>query len=176
MTVAMRTKSTPRRRADFSPGHGKPLSIDQGCARRIGRFGPEGNPSVRAAAFAGRRAAPATFWTRLSACAGKPCAGRDKGGQRRPERRPLVADSEHDGLARLGGYGERAERPVPDGERKAEVLVEMDGIGGVMQLVMRRALQDAAGDAGERDPHMAVPQMPVGQEEHHREDVAVEQA
>ena len=51
----------------------------------------------------------------------------------------------------------------------------MRGIGGMMQLVMGRALQDPAGDPGERDPHVAVAQMPVGQEKRHGEDVAVEQ-
>ena len=51
----------------------------------------------------------------------------------------------------------------------------MRGIDGVVQLVVGRALQDPAGDAGERDPHVAVPQVAVGDEEHHRENVAVEQ-
>ena len=108
--------------------------------------------------------------------AGEARAGRDEGGKRRAERRRLAADAEHDGFASLGRDRERAERPVPEGERKAEVLVEMGGIGGVMQLVMGRTLQDPAGDAGERDPHVAVPEMPVGQEKRHREDVAVQQA
>ncbi len=39
---------------------------------------------------------------------------------------------------------------------------------------MGRTLQDPAGDAGERDPHVAVPEMPVGQEKRHGEDVAVQ--
>ena len=51
----------------------------------------------------------------------------------------------------------------------------MGGIDGVVQLVVGRALQDPAGDAGEWDPHVAVPQVAVSNEEHHREDVAVEQ-
>ena len=55
-----------------------------------------------------------------------------------------IADAKHDGLARLGRDRKRAERPVPEGERKAEVLVEMCGIDGVMQLVMGRTLQDPA--------------------------------
>ena len=50
----------------------------------------------------------------------------------------------------------------------------MRRISGVMELVVGRTLQDPAGDSGERDPHVAVPQMPVGQEKHHGEDVAVQ--
>ena len=71
--------------------------------------------------------------------------------------RPLVADAKHDRFASLGRDDERAEHPVPEGESKAEVLVEMSGVGRVMELVVSRALQDPAGDSGERDPHMAVP-------------------
>ena len=107
--------------------------------------------------------------------AGGARAGRGEGGKRRAERRPLIANAKHDGFARLGGDRERAERPVPEGERKAEVLVEMSGIGGVMQLVMGGTMQDATGDSGEGDPHVGVPQVTVGQEKRHREDIAVQQ-
>ena len=68
--------------------------------------------------------------------AGGARAGRGEGGKRRPERRALVADAKHNGFARLGGNCERAERPVPEGKGKAEVLVEMSGVGGVMELVV----------------------------------------
>ena len=102
-------------------------------------------------------------------------AGRGEGGERRAERRPVVADAENDRFARLAGNCERAERPVPNGKRKAEVLVEMSGVDGVMKLVMGGTLQDPAGDSGERDPHVGVPQVTIGQEKRHRDDVAVEQ-
>ncbi|HKI15745.1 MAG TPA: hypothetical protein VKA12_12230 [Roseiarcus sp.] len=45
----------------------------------------------------------------------------------------------------------------------------------MVQLVVSRALQDPAGDASERDPHVAVPQVAVGNKEHHQQNVAVEQ-
>ena len=45
----------------------------------------------------------------------------------------------------------------------------------MVQLVVSRALQDAAGEAGEGDPHVTVPQVAVGDEERHQENVAVEQ-
>jgi len=51
----------------------------------------------------------------------------------------------------------------------------MSGIGGVMQLVMGGTMQDATGDSGEGDPQVGVPQMTVGQEKRHREDITVQQ-
>jgi hypothetical protein len=80
---------------------------------------------------------------------GEAHAGDNEGGEGGSERRRLGADAEYDRLARPGGNDEGAERPVPDGERKAEVPIVMDGIGGMVQLVVGRALQDAAGEAGE---------------------------
>src|SRR5579872_6536595 len=50
----------------------------------------------------------------------------------------------------------------------------MGWIGGMMQLVMGGTLQDSAGDAGEGDPHVAVAQMTISEEERHRENVAVQ--
>ena len=96
-------------------------------------------------------------------------------GERGAEWRRFGADAEDDSFARPRGNGEGAERPIPDRERKAEVPIVMDGIGGMVQLVVRRALQDTSGEAGEGDPHVAVAQMAVGDEERHQENVAVEE-
>jgi hypothetical protein len=93
----------------------------------------------------------------------------------RAERRRLAANPEHDLLARTFGNDEGAERPIPDGEREAQVAIIMDGIGGMVQLVVGRALQDAAGEAVKGDPHITVPQVAVGDEERHQENIAVEQ-
>ncbi len=54
---------------------------------------------------------------------------------------------------------QRAEQPVPDSETAAEVLVEVDRIGRMMDLMMRRADQKAAPDTGERDPEAGVVQV-----------------
>ena len=63
-------------------------------------------------------------------------------GQRRKRRskRRLAADAKHDRFASLGRNHERAKRPIPKGKRKAEILVEMSRIYGVMELVMGRTL------------------------------------
>jgi hypothetical protein len=55
----------------------------------------------------------------------------------------------------LGGNCERAERPIPKGEGKAEILVEMRGIGRMVDLMMGGTLQEAPSDPGEGD-HMCI--------------------
>ena len=55
--------------------------------------------------------------------------------ERRAKRR-LASDAKHDGFTSLRRDREGSERPVPKGERKAEVPVEMGGI----------SRNDAAGD------------------------------
>ena len=52
----------------------------------------------------------------------------------------------------------------------------MPGIIGVVNLMMCRALQNPPHSSGERDPHVAVPKVAVGEEEHHQENVAVQQS
>src|SRR5688500_1975412 len=55
-----------------------------------------------------------------------------------------------------------AEQPVEDADRVAEVLVEVNGIGGVMDLVMGRAEEKLAPKASKRDPDVGVVQVADG--------------
>ena len=59
-----------------------------------------------------------------------------------------IADAVLRHLALFRGDVERAERPVPDRQREAEILVEMPGVDRVMDLVMRGTLEQPPGKAG----------------------------
>ena len=85
----------------------------------------------------------------------------------------LARETEGEGLAFLFRHVERAEHPIPDGETASEILVEVNRIVGVVDLMMRRAQQDPAGDAGERDPQMCVLEVNVEMHEQHQDDVRI---
>ena len=115
--------------------------------RRIGRFVTEGNRQSGRRLGGARGVAPASdSLNELQHMAGKAPAWEDEGAERRAKRR-LPGDAKHDGFTSLRRDREGAERPVPKGERKAEVPVEMGGIGGVMELVVGR---DSAGSGRRR--------------------------
>jgi hypothetical protein len=63
----------------------------------------------------------------------------------------LRADAELQLLA-LARHVERAERPIPDRQREAEILADMRRIGAVVDLMMRRALHHV-GERTENDSH-----------------------
>src|SRR5437763_7838115 len=71
---------------------------------------------------------------------------------------------------------QRAERPIPYRQREAEVLVEMLGIGGMVDLMVRRALEQFPRQPLGRNPEMAVAQMAPGQHEDRQRDIAVQQS
>ncbi len=101
--------------------------------------------------------------------------GREKIRRDRAVERGIGADTDRDRLARLRRDDQRAERPVEEGQREAEVLVVVSRVDRVVELMVRRAVQDAAREPGEGDPHPAVAEVPIGEQERHHEDVAAEQ-
>jgi len=64
----------------------------------------------------------------------------------------------------------RAESPIPQRKAVAEILVEVVRVRGVMNLMMRRALDQVAEPAARRNPDMRVPKMQqrhaVGEQHH----------
>src|SRR6187455_2332017 len=90
------------------------------------------------------------------------------------ELRALASEPELDLLA-LVRHIERAEYPVPQRQAEAEVLAVVPWRGAVMDLVMRRALDDVAEPAADGQPDVAVAQMEDRQEEHEEDDVGFEQ-
>src|SRR5580658_5930636 len=85
------------------------------------------------------------------------------------------ADAEGDFLVFLRDI-KRPEQPIPYRQRKAEVLVEMARLVGMMDLVMSRTLEEPAGHAREGDPHMRMAQMPDRHDEKHQHEIGVEQS
>src|SRR5437762_2223665 len=77
----------------------------------------------------------------------------------------LGLDTEAQLLSLPAGDVQRPEQPIPDAQTKSEVLVEMDRIGRVMDLMVRRAQEQATPDAREDDPEMRMLQVPDEKEE-----------
>jgi hypothetical protein len=73
--------------------------------------------------------------------------GRDQSAPDRMCNWAFGLDAETQSLARLAGNVQGSEQPVPDAQAAAEVLVEMDGVGRVMDLMVCRAQKQSAPDA-----------------------------
>lgn len=85
--------------------------------------------------------------------------------------RHLVAQAEFAHFALTRRHVERPKQPIPDRKAGAHVAVVMFWIDRVMHLVVCGAQQNAAPDAGERDPRLRMLQMDEGVNKENEQNV-----
>ena len=84
---------------------------------------------------------------------------RDQGAGYRMRIAELRLHAERQLLALPGGDMQRAEHPVPDGQAASHVPVEVDWIGGVVNLMVGWADEKRPSNSGESDPEVGVVQV-----------------